>query len=169
MKEETNYIVEDILKEVDYWRSRGLNEQEIAAGLQSMLGSMADKVGLGFGQTIKKEVLRWLLTKIGINPDSWLAVVFENAFANLNFNDYGKVFTDCSFTTGLLAKSIIESFIDKWRYDKGFNNMFLVFLQEVLVESIADSDIVNKLEEKINPVICPLLKKGYEVFKDTIT
>jgi hypothetical protein len=109
------------------------------------------------------------MAKIGINPNTWTAVVFENAFANLNFKDYGKVFTDCSFTSGLLAKSIIESFIDKWRYEKGFNNMFLVFLQDTVVESIADSDIVNKLEEKISPVLCPILSKGFGVFKDAIT
>jgi len=47
--------------------------------------------------------------------------------------------------------------------------MFLVFLQETVVESVADSDIVNKLEEKIRPVICPILSKGFGVFKDAIT
>lgn len=169
MEKDTSHMIDDILTEVHYWRSRGLTEVEIAAGLKDMFGSLTDKVGLGFGQTIKKEIVRWLMTKIGINPNTWTAVVFENAFANLNFKDYGKVFTDCSFTSGLLAKSIIESFIDKWRYEKGFNNMFLVFLQDTVVESIADSDIVNKLEEKISPVLCPILSKGFGVFKDAIT
>jgi hypothetical protein len=169
MEEDTSHIIDDILTEVHYWRSRGLTEEEIGAGLESMFGSLVDKAGLGFGQTIKKEIVRWLLAKIGINPNTWTAVVFENAFASLNFADYGKVFTDCSFTTGLLAKSIIASFIDKWRYEKGFNNMFLVFLQQTVVESVADSDIVNKLEEKINPVICPILSKGFGVFKDVIS
>lgn len=169
MEQDTSYMIDDILTEVHYWRSRGLTESEIGAGLESMLGSLSSKVGLGFGQTIKKEMVRWLLGKIGINPNTWTAVVFENAFADLNFSDYGKVFTDCAFTTGLLAKAVIESFIDKWRYEKGFNNMFLVFLQETVVESVADSDIVNKLEEKIYPVICPILNKGFGVFKDAIS
>jgi len=133
MEEDTSHIIDDILTEVHYWRSRGLTEEEIGAGLKDMFGSLVDKAGLGFGQTIKKEIVRWLLAKIGINPNTWTAVVFENAFASLNFADYGKVFTDCSFTT------------------------------------VADSDIVNKLEEKINPVICPILSKGFGVFKDVIS
>lgn len=119
--------------------------------------SIADFGGAGVVQYVKNQMLSWLLEKLGLDPKSFFSIALSNMFANLQFKDYWKFFTDCEFTTALVAKTLIESFIDQFRIEAGYEGFIYGALKETLVEAAASSDLYIKLSEKIEDKICSFL------------
>ena len=116
-------------------------------------------IGTGIVQAFKKQIFQFFLSKLGVDSKSFMGQVLSNAFANVAFKDYYKMFTDCNFTTDIISKSMLESFIDKWRVQKGFDSLFHVALKEVLVEAATSSQTYKSLSSKLNGFVCPILKE----------
>lgn len=118
-----------------------------------------NSVGGGIVQTFKKQLFQYFLSKLGVGSDSFMGQVLSNAFANVQFKDYYRLFTDCNFTTDIISKTLLESFIDKWRVQAGMDSIFHVALKEVLVEASTSTEAYKSLSSKLNGFVCPLLKE----------
>jgi hypothetical protein len=157
MKNE-DVILEGLLKEVDKLIGEGYEQRVVENAFWDLLGGN-NAVGSGIVQTFKKTIFGYFVEKLGIDPKSFMGNVLTNAFANVQFKDYYRLFTDCNFTTDILAKTLLESFIDQWRNQAGFDSIFHTALKEVLVEAAANTTVYKGLSEKLHGFVCPALKE----------
>ena len=82
-------------------------------------------------------------------------------------SDVPKVFSDCSFTTKLLSKSIAEEAVNQVRLGVGVSGGFYDILSNTLVEMIEKGDFAQSVEEKLAETICPMLSDVRNKFNDT--
>lgn len=157
MKNE-DIILEELLKEVDKLIGEGHEQRVVENAFWDLLGGN-NAVGSGILQTFKKTIFGYFVEKLGISPKSFMGNVLTNAFANVQFKDYYRLFTDCNFTTDIIAKTLLESFIDQWRNQAGFDSIFHTALKEVLVESMANTSAYKGLSKKLHGFVCPALKE----------
>jgi hypothetical protein len=157
MKNE-DIILEELLKEVDKLIGEGYEQRIVENAFWDLLGGN-NAVGSGIFQTFKKTIFGYFIEKLGIDPKSFMGNVLSNAFANIQFKDYYRLVTDCNFTTDILAKTLLESFIDRWRNQAGFDTVFHTALKEVLVEAAANTSVYKGLSKKLHGFVCPLLKE----------
>ena len=115
-------------------------------------------IGSSVVQVFKKQLFQGFLSKLGLEPTSFMGQVLSNAFANVSFKDYYRLFTDCNFTTGIISKTLLESFIDKWRVQSGMDSLLHVALKEVLFEAATATQTYKSLSGKLNGIVCPILK-----------
>jgi hypothetical protein len=157
MKNE-DIILEELLKEVDKLIGEGYEQRVVENAFWDLLmGNNA--VGSGIIQTYKKAIFGYFIEKLGVDPKSFMGNVLTNAFANVEFKDYYRLVTDCNFTTDIITKTLLESFLDQWRNQAGFDSMFHTALKEVLVEALASTSVYKGLSKKLHGFVCPLLKE----------
>jgi hypothetical protein len=159
MTKELN-LLNNILLEMDSLVSKGYDQTIVENAFMDFLGKGKSSVGSGITQTIKKSTFEFFISKLGVNPKSFMGQVLSNAFANVQFKDYYRLFTDCNFTTDIIAKTLLESFIDKWRTQAGFDSLLHMALKETLVEAATSTDMYKGLSSKLHGFICPLLKEA---------
>ena len=104
-----NKFIESVIVESVYWSKRGVPnrviEESLSRALNEGFGDIFSSFGSGIWQTVKREVAGYVISALGMEPDSFGALVVRNLFAKLSFSDYGKVFRDCEFTTKKLAEA----------------------------------------------------------------
>ncbi len=132
------------------------------AKLEKNLGSIADLTRLPAAifvvDIMKEHIAIAEAKKLGIPVDSYIAQALKNMFANVEFKDYYRLVTDCSFFTKQFTKSLIEAFIDVWRKSAGFDSFIHNMIKETLVEAASKTEIYEKLEKNLSGFICPILK-----------
>jgi hypothetical protein len=153
-----NEIINALSKEMDKLISEGHDKKVVQESFYDLLGGLKGNVGSGIVQTFKKTIFSYFISKLGIDPKSFMGNVLSNAFANVEFKDYYRLFTDCNFTTDILAKTLLESFIDKFRMQAGFDSILHTALKEVLVETATNTDMYKGLSGKLHGFVCPALK-----------
>lgn len=136
----------------------GYNKRLVEDALWDVGKSILGSAGVGFTQTIKGQIFEYLVTSLGIPVNSYIAQALKNMFANVEFKDYYRLITDCSFFTKQFTKSLIEAFIDVWRKSAGFDSFIHNMIKETLVEAASNSELYKKLEKNLAGFICPILK-----------
>jgi hypothetical protein len=157
----------ELFEEVMYLRSQGFNSQILNEGLFDFLGGALGHSTEGVTQFFKEKLSDKVLTILGVNPDSWVGGVVSTTIGNLALSDIPKVFTDCSFTTKLLSKSIAEEAVNQVRLGVGVSGGFYDILSNTLVEMIEKGDFAQSIEEKLADSICPMLSDVRQKFTDT--
>lgn len=147
-------LVHEKLRLIEEGHNRRLVEDSLWDVGKSILGS----AGVGFTQTVKGQIFEYLVNSLGIPVDSYIAQALKNMFANVEFKDYYRLVTDCSFFTKQFTKSLIEAFIDMWRKSAGFDSFIHNMIKETLVEASTKSEVYRKLEKNLAGFICPILK-----------
>jgi hypothetical protein len=154
-------LLDQLLNERDNLIDKGYDRLLVEDSFWNFLmGKGKDSVGSGIVQTFKKSIFQFFLSKLGIGPESFMGQVLSNAFANVSVKDCYRLFTDCNFTTDIIAKTLMESFIDKWRVATGFDSLLHVALKEVLVEAATSTEVYKKLSGKLQTFVCPILKEA---------
>lgn len=147
-------LVHEKLRLIEEGHNRRLVEDSLWDIGKALLGS----AGVGLTQTIKGQIFEYLVSKLGVPVDSYIAQALKNMFANVEFKDYYRLVTDCSFFTKQFTKSLIEAFIDVWRKSAGFDSFIHNMIKETLVEAASKTEIYEKLEKNLSGFICPILK-----------
>jgi len=157
----------ELFEEVMYLRSQGFISPLLSEGLFDFLGGVLGHSTEGVGQFFKEKLVDKVLSILGVNPDSWIGGVISTTIGNLSITDIGKVFTDCSFTTKLLSKSIAEEAVNQVRLGVGVSGGFYDILSNTLVEMIEKGDFAQSIEEKLAESICPMLSDVRQKFTST--
>lgn len=147
-------LVHEKLRLIEEGHNKVLVEDALWDAAKGILGS----AGVGFTQTLKGQIFEYLVNSLGIPVDSYIAQALKNMFANVEFKDYYRLITDCSFFTKQFTKSLIEAFIDMWRKSAGFDSFIHNMIKETLVEAASKSELYVKLEKNLAGFICPILK-----------
>jgi hypothetical protein len=148
-----------LIVEAKLMSNKGYSENEINEAFQEATESFGSTVATGFLETFKRSIARMVLKYFKLDPDSFMALVVENAFANLSFKDYGKVLQDCSFTSNLLAETLIDTLLDKLRLKQGYGNEVYTALQAMLMDAAGKTEAVEMIRDKMNDFICPKLSE----------
>ena len=105
----------------------------------------------------KEYVGKWLVDNLTpIDPEGWIGSIIITAIGNLPVGDIPKL-TDCNYLTKLVAKSVGEGALRKISHEKGIEGPFYDILRNTLVDSLEESSFVQKLEEGLGNVLCPLI------------
>ena len=163
MSQKADKVIESILlgeaqRLIDQGYDKNLVEQSMSDFLTGGIGSIMNFGGEGITQTIKSKIFGYFLAKLGMDPNSFFGLTLTNTFANLSVGDYYKAFTDCDFTTKLIAKSILESFIDQMRNSAGMDSFIMMALKDTFVEAGEQTAIYQNLANKLTGFICPVLQ-----------
>jgi hypothetical protein len=160
-------IGSELFEEVMYLRSQGFVSPLLNEGLFDFLGSVLGHSTDGVTQFFKEKLVDKVMTVLGVNPDSWIGGVVSTTIGNLELKDIPKVFTDCTFTTKLLSKSIAEEASNQVRLGVGVSGGFYDILSNTLVEMIEKGEFVQSIESKIAEFVCPMLSDVRQKFTDT--
>jgi hypothetical protein len=113
---------------------------------------------------------KWIVGKLGLDPQSTLGGTIVKLFGNVNITDYPKFFTDCRFTIDKITDSVIEAIADNLLKQK--TNVGDGILVDAIRNAIADQilndkeGLVQKLQDKLFDFICPLLNKAGQKLDD---
>jgi hypothetical protein len=169
MNQKTNQVIESILLEeaqklINEGYDGKIVEQSLADFATGGIGSIMNFGGLGITQTIKSKIFGFFLAKMGVDPNSFVGLALTNTFANLSVGDYYKAVTDCDFTTKLIAKSILESFIDQMRNTAGMDSFIMSALKDTFVEAAEQTPIYQNIASKLTAFVCPALQSISQKF-----
>lgn len=148
-----------MLKEMETLKRKGYDPVIIENAFMDFFTG-GNSVGGGIVQMFKKQLFEFFLSRLDVDSKSFMGQVLSNAFANVQFKDYYRLFTDCNFTTDILSKTLLESFVDKWRIQAGMDTIFHSALKEVLVEAATSTQAYKALSSKLHSFVCPLLKEA---------
>jgi hypothetical protein len=163
---EKNYIklIDDVVVEINELKENNYNEELINENffswLTNFLGNTVGGVPGSLPQMGKEYVVDWFLKVLGLGKGSYLANVVSAAIGNIPFNDYGKLFTDCRFTSEILSKSLVEGFLkqmsDKPTDSFSVSNAIVGLLRNSVTDTLfKDKDgMVGQMSEALNDFIC---------------
>lgn len=165
--DEQKKIGSELVEEVMYLHTQGFTSPLINEGLFDFLGGVLGHSTEGITQFFKEQLVDKVLSILGVNPDSWVGGVVSTTIGNLALTDIPKVFTDCSFTTKLLSKSIAEEAVNQVKLGVGVSGGFYDILSNTLVDMVEKGDFAQSIEEKLAESICPMLSNVRQKFSDT--
>lgn len=129
-----------------------------ASNAVNTVTSVGKSVGTGLIETFKKQIAKYLVSKLNIDPNSFMALVIINFFVNLDFRDYKKVFADCDFTCSLLAESLIDALIEQMRIKLNLDSITYSIIQDTVMDQLKQVETVQAISEKLNGFVCPHLQ-----------
>lgn len=120
--------------------------------------SVGKSVGTGLIETFKKQIAKYLVSKLNIDPNSFMALVIVNFFVNLDFRDYKKVFADCEFTCSLLSESLVDALIEQMRIKLELDSITYSVIQDTVMDQLKQVDTIQAISDKLNGFVCPHLQ-----------
>jgi hypothetical protein len=78
---------------------------------------------------------------------------------NLDWETITKIFTDCSFTTKWLVKTIVEGFARKYQEKSGRSGVFADTVRNGIVDAINSNEIIDALSNKLMGFVCSMIGK----------
>jgi hypothetical protein len=170
-KSDIDRIVEGVFYEMLYLENNGYNREIMTENIQSIL----DALGSLFGgtknaviSTFKEKGIDYILSKLGLSKNSYMGDFLAVTFGNIDLKDIPRLFTDCDFLTKKIAESAPEAYLKNIQDEKGFDNVLMDYIRNALYDVIRESDIVQKLEERISGIICPIISGLSTKFDDKL-
>ena len=155
-------LTREILLEVDRLKEEGFSIESIQQGLDESAADFLNIAGDAAIKGIKDKVAEGMIKALGFDPNSFTALVIRNAFALAPMSDYKKIISgDCDTITGLVAQSLVKTFIDEFTQKYVADNFITNSLKFGLMESIEQSNIGQFVEKEIKPKICSMIKGGW--------
>jgi hypothetical protein len=156
-KKDLNKFFSEVISEMTYMNTQGFNKEIISEGFWDMLKGIFGHTPDGVLEYFKEYVGKWLVDNLTpIDPEGWIGSIIITAIGNLPVGDIPKL-TDCNYLTKLVAKSVGEGALRKISHEKGIEGPFYDILRNTLVDSLEESSFVQKLEEGLGNVLCPLI------------
>jgi hypothetical protein len=164
-------LLKKLIIEAKHWSDKGVSDKEIDESFSDVLNTIrgvGESAGTGIIETLKKYIAKYIVSKFNLDPNSFMALVVENAFANLSFSDYKKVFNDCEFTSNLIAESMIDTFADQLRIKMELDSFMYTILQSTIMDQLKNVETIQDVASKLNGYICPMLDDARETLVKTI-
>lgn len=146
-----------ILTEMISLRKQGFSEELLMEEEKSFFSSMGSLFGGGFLDTFKEIGMKWFLEKLGLPSTSYISNVLQVAVGELGLSEIPRLFTDCNFTSELIAHSFAEGYGKKLMEEKGFDGIFMSTVRNGLVETLMNSDFYKSIASSLTPYVCKML------------
>jgi len=165
-------IVEGVFYEMLYLESNNYNREIITENIQAIfdvLGTLFGGTKNGVISTFKEKGIDFILGKLGLDKNSYMGDFLAVVFGNVDLKDVPRLFTDCDFLTKKIAEAVPEAYLKNLQDEKGYDNIFMDYVRNTLYDVIVQSDIVQKLEERIAGMVCPITAGLTSKFEDKLT
>jgi len=142
-KKQVDDLYVNILAEMIYLHNQGFDNKLIAESVQGVFGVLSNLFGKSGGaivDTFKEKGVNWILTKLGLEDNSYFKNFLITTLGNTNITDVPKLFTDCSFLTKKIAESIPEAYLRKLEYEKGLGGGISDVIRNTLYDVVRNSD-----------------------------
>ena len=157
--------MEEVINEMGVLKNNGYDVDVINESffewLSGLVGGTVSGIPGSVPQLGKEYVVDWFLKTLGLDTKSYLANVVSTAIGNISFKDYGKLFTDCRFTSEVLSQSVAEAFFKQMQSKSESASMGVGgILVGLLRNSVADTlvkdknGIIGGMVEGLNSFIC---------------
>jgi len=156
-KKDVKKFFDLVITETAYLHSQDYNKDLIKESFFDLLGGLFGNASTGVFQYFKEHIAKWLVTKFGFDPNSWLGNIVIVAVGNLPLTDLHSL-TNCSFVSKMLAKDIAEGAINKIKNEQGLTGPGYDILRNAMVEMAEQSTFGQSIEHKISDYICPKLQ-----------
>ena len=157
---EYDSYVNMILVEGERMKQEGYSQEQINEGLMDIIKSL----GGGFIETFKYQATIWLLSKLGMDPNGFLARAVANVIENADILEFRKYFSTgeagCRELANLvmdsLAETGMEPIIDGLVSGLGLSPDSRIYasIREAITNSLLDGTIAQGLEDSITNIIC---------------
>lgn len=164
-KKQKEKFVDDIINEIFYLKSQGFNETLINEQFLDIVKSFFGQVPGGIFDTLKERFAQFILEKLGIGTDGYLANIFIATIGDIPIGDYanGKIF-DCQYLSNAISKGVGEGIARKIQKEQGMEGPFYDIVRNAMVDMFTDSSFGDKIENALGQMICPSLPKLKEKF-----
>jgi hypothetical protein len=151
-------IIEDFINEISYLRNKGLSSKMINEGIGDLFSSVLGKSGTGITEYFKVKIAQWILDKLKIvDPNSFLGLALANIFAEISIAEYGKIFAgDCDLITERVSHGLVDAMAQHFMLQKGYDNALSNILLQSVSESLASIEVIQKIQNKLSGILCPL-------------
>ena len=157
-KKEQKLLAKELFNETIYLSSQGYDKKLINEGFWDFLTGIFGNAPEGIIEYFKEQFGQWLVGKMGIEQDGWLANILIAAVGEFPVMDIGKL-TDCDYLSKYLSGSIAEGAIRKVQYQSMGGGFFYDALRNALVESMKQTTFGDSIQSFIGDFICPSLTK----------
>jgi hypothetical protein len=123
-KQDTNELVLEFYKDFyktvvkDIRNRKRINENVLG----DIAGAFSFNLGGGLTQGIKEQIASYVVKMLGFDDKSYWSKALINAFANVDFKDFPRLFKDCKFASLILTKSLLEAYLDQFAAKSGFDS-----------------------------------------------
>jgi len=166
-KKQLNDLFINILTEMIYLHKQGFDEKLIAENASSVfniLGTLFGGTTNNVLEMFKSKGVKYILEQLGIGDNTTFKNYMTTALENTELKDVPKLFTDCDFLTKKISISIPDSYLKQIDDAKEMGNEFLSIVGDTLQSVVRDSDFNERLESRIQRVVCPLVDRMSEKF-----
>ena len=151
-------LMEEVSEEISELKSNkynlGLINESFFDWLSSFLGVET--------QNMKEYIVNFFIKLFGINPSSNLASSISMAIDNVPESEYGKLFTDCEYTSEVMSKAMVEAMMEQMssgelESQEVISGMFQNSIMDTLSQD--KISISNRMKERIHDFVCEKLNK----------
>jgi hypothetical protein len=156
-----------VVNEVKNLRNQGISDKIISEQFEDFfnaLGGFFGKSGVqstiagGIGGTFVEYAAEFLIKMLGIPTNSPVAQLFITSIGNIgSFENIPRMLTECDFTAGLLAKSIVESIAKNYVDDYIGNGFLASALRNTLTDAAFSTDLVSGIQKNISGKVCEII------------
>lgn len=171
-KSDVDRIVEGLFYEMLYLENKNYNREVLTENIQAIfdvLGSLFGGTKDSVVGTFKEKGINFILNKLGLDKNSYIGDFLEVTFGNIDLKDIPRLFTDCEFLTKKIAEAVPEAYLKNLQDEKGFDNILMDYVRNALYDVIRESDIVEKLEDRIAGIVCPITASLTGKFEEKLT
>jgi hypothetical protein len=156
-----------VVNEVKNLKNQGISDKIISEQFEDFfnaLGGFFGKSGVqstiagGIGGTFVEYAAEFLIKMLGIPTNSPVAQLFITSIGNIgSFENIPRMLTECDFTAGLLAKSIIESIAKNYIDDYIGEGFLASALRNTLTDAAFSTDLVSGIQKNISGKVCEII------------
>lgn len=159
---------------MNYLKSQGYNSEVISEGFFSTLQNIFGGTIKSMPQVFSEYIAQWLMKTLGVPQGTYMSSVITSLAGNLtrDLSNVDKFFTDCRFTSNMIADSLIEGYLTQLQTEKGLDGGASGFLVSAIRNAVVDSfaegkdTIIQKLEDMVADFLCPKINKMANVVSD---
>ena len=124
-------------------------------------------------QNMKEYIVNFFIKLFGIDPSSNLASSISMAIDNVPESEYGKLFTDCEYTSDVMSKAMVEAMMEQMSGGLESQEVIPGMFQNSIMDTLSQDkiSISNRMKERIHDFVCEKLNKVHvnmESAKDEI-
>jgi len=156
-----------VVNEVKTLRNQGISDKVISEQFEDFFNALGgffgksgvqNTIGGGIGGTFVEYAAEFIIKMLGIPTDSPVAQLFITSIGNIgSFENIPRMLTECDFTAGLLAKSIVESIAKNYINDYIGSGFLADALRNTLTDAAFSTDLVSGIQKNISGKVCEII------------
>jgi hypothetical protein len=110
----------------------------------------------------------FIMSRLQLDENLIMKDYLRRSLEKTDTKDIPKLFSDCEFLSNKIEQVIPDAYLASLDLDEGFGSEFLNIVQSELKKTIEHSDFKERLQGKLDGVICPLIDRIQVIFNRDI-